>query len=46
MLTVVIDVISLFLTILDTTNTAANRGLTIIVLAEVLWIRQYSLQEL
>ena len=38
MLAVVIDVVSLFLTILDTTNTAADRGLAIIVLTEILWL--------
>ena len=44
---VVINIVGVLLAIVaDTTDATANRGLALIVLAQILWVRQYGLQEL
>jgi hypothetical protein len=44
---VVIYIIGVLLAIVaNTTDTTADRGLTLVVLAQILWVRQHGLEEL
>ena len=43
---VVIYIVSMFLTILNTTDATTNAGFALVVFTQVLWIRQYSFKEL
>ena len=45
-LAVVVNIVCALLTILLATDTATDRGLAVIVLTEILWVRQYGFQEL
>ena len=47
MATVVIYIIGMLLAVVaNTTNATANRGLSLVILAQILWVGQYSFQEL